>query len=151
MSYVHTPDAYLMSNEAKRAEEAKLPARDRRRIHRARLKAARRAYLASKPRCACGRVGVEAVYFMLRDAAEQEGWLCRGHRLPEETPDLEPCMCIWRRSCYGTGMIECRGCGGDNCICLCGGEMDCDGCRDCDDEDPDEDHDLDDRWSEQRP
>lgn len=50
MSYAHAPEAWLMSEDAKRAEEAKLPARDRRRIARERLKAGRRAYLASKPR-----------------------------------------------------------------------------------------------------
>lgn len=127
------------------------PIPPRMRLHegRKRFKVARRVYLASKPRCACGRVGVEAVYFMLRDAADQEGWLCRGHRLPErETPDFEPCMCDWRRCCGGTGVLDCRGCGGDLCICTCGGETECDGCEDCNEDDDsldgaysDEDHD----------
>ena len=150
MSYASVHDAWLMSAEAKRAEEAKLPAQVRRRIERARIKSLRRAYLARKPRCASGRVAVEAVYFTLRDAGEQEGWLCRGHCLPDEDPQPDPCMCIWRRTCGGLGYLECRGCGGDNCICTCGGETDCDGCEDCEMDDDaldeahfDEDHDWD--------
>lgn len=31
----------------------------------------------------------------------------------------------------GYGFFECRGCGGDLCVCICGGEMECMGCGDC--------------------
>lgn len=44
----------------------------------------------------------------------------------------ERCMCDWRDGCGGTGTIECIGCGGDACICRCGGETPCHGCEDCD-------------------
>ena len=39
------------------------------------------------------------------------------------------CMCIWR--CDGMGNAYCSGCGGDLCICVCGGEFrncECDVC-----------------------
>lgn len=42
------------------------------------------------------------------------------------------CMCDWGDGCAGTGTIHCRGCGGDLCVCRCGGEMECYGCEDCD-------------------
>lgn len=91
---------------------------------RDRLKAARRAYLASKPRCACGRVAVQSPW--------ADVFLCRRHREPEDLPDLDDCMCYWPRVCSGLGVIECSGCGGDSCVCICGGgPIECDGCRDC--------------------
>lgn len=43
------------------------------------------------------------------------------------------CMCDWSDGCGGTGVLYCDGCGGDICICRCGGEMPCDGCEDCGD------------------
>ena len=42
------------------------------------------------------------------------------------------CMCEWESGCGGLGVIHCRGCGGDQCICRCGGERDCEHCEDCD-------------------
>lgn len=46
-------------------------------------------------------------------------------------PGSRNCICEWRGGCSGVGMLECTGCGGDLCVCLCGGEQDCDGCEDC--------------------
>ena len=40
-------------------------------------------------------------------------------------------MCDFAKGCGGTGTLRCRGCGGDLCICLCGGEQACFGCEDC--------------------
>lgn len=42
------------------------------------------------------------------------------------------CMCRFRGGCGGLGVVDCRGCGGDCCICTCGGETECFGCEDCD-------------------
>jgi len=45
-----------------------------------------------------------------------------------------PCICDWPRSCSGSGMLECRGCGGDQCVCAaCSGQgvKACLGCDDC--------------------
>lgn len=48
---------------------------------------------------------------------------------PDIDDDVEDddCMCEWR--CNGMGRLACDGCGGDQCVCLCGGEDggDCDG------------------------
>lgn len=41
------------------------------------------------------------------------------------------CMCEWPDECDGTGVLHCEGCGGDLCVCVCGGECDCDGCEVC--------------------
>lgn len=49
------------------------------------------------------------------------------------------CICDWPPTCHGGGTLRCRGCGGDACICQCGGEEECYGCRDCDREDDYED------------
>ena len=47
------------------------------------------------------------------------------------------CMCDFPSSCGGTGHLECDGCGGDICVCLCGGDLgECPGCEDCADIDP---------------
>lgn len=43
------------------------------------------------------------------------------------------CICDWPKSCGGSGIIYCEGCGGDICICRCGGEDECPGCPDCND------------------
>ena len=42
------------------------------------------------------------------------------------------CMCEWEAGCSGTGVLHCRGCGGDLCVCVCGGETECEGCEWCD-------------------
>ena len=44
------------------------------------------------------------------------------------------CICDFPDTCEGFGMLHCRGCGGDQCVCAAcfgHGEMDCDGCEDC--------------------
>jgi hypothetical protein len=45
---------------------------------------------------------------------------------------MSDCVCEFGLACNGTGTIFCDGCGGDLCICLCGGEMPCEGCLYCD-------------------
>lgn len=53
--------------------------------------------------------------------------------MPEERP---VCICEWADGCGGVGTVFCEGCGGDLCVCLCGGEVPCRGCLECmDDED----------------
>jgi hypothetical protein len=52
------------------------------------------------------------------------------------------CVCEWPKRpkppalpgflCNGTGIQHCNGCGGDQCICVCGGERECPGCDACD-------------------
>lgn len=42
------------------------------------------------------------------------------------------CICEWEDGCGGTGVIYCAGCGGDQCVCQCGGELPCGGCEECD-------------------
>lgn len=41
--------------------------------------------------------------------------------------DEDGCDCEWR--CNGMGTLTCDGCGGDQCVCYCGGEYggDCPG------------------------
>jgi hypothetical protein len=41
------------------------------------------------------------------------------------------CLCDWEHGCGGLGVLRCAGCGGDQCVCRCGGEMECHGCQDC--------------------
>ena len=41
------------------------------------------------------------------------------------------CGCEWPDGCNGTGTLYCDGCGGDICVCICGGEMECPGCETC--------------------
>ena len=55
------------------------------------------------------------------------------------------CICEWPSRCGGTGMLQCEGCGGDLCVCECGGDFECFGCPDCSDWDEDwlEDEDAD--------
>lgn len=57
------------------------------------------------------------------------------------------CMCEWR-GCSGTGLEHCAGCGGDQCVCQCGGERECPGCDLCDPFDADEPLDLEDRFDD---
>jgi hypothetical protein len=52
-----------------------------------------------------------------------------------EGETLEDCMCDFGDHCGGTGWIDCAGCGGDNCICTCGGGIECWGCPECPDPD----------------
>lgn len=49
------------------------------------------------------------------------------------------CMCGWPVNCGGSGVMHCIGCGGDLCVCRCGGEGDCPGCEYCDPRDDDDD------------
>lgn len=45
--------------------------------------------------------------------------------------DEDECECDWPGGCGGLGVISCEGCGGDFCVCLCGGGSECFGCEDC--------------------
>lgn len=47
----------------------------------------------------------------------------------------EDCLRDWPSTCGGTGHLVCDGCGGDFCICTCGGESECFGCPECPDAD----------------
>lgn len=48
-------------------------------------------------------------------------------------PGGRGCICEFDEGCGGSRVLHCRGCGGDLCICRCGvGELECDGCDDCD-------------------
>lgn len=49
------------------------------------------------------------------------------------------CMCDWPDDCGGSGVLMCDGCGGDTCVCRCGGEEECPGCVLCCDVDFDMD------------
>jgi hypothetical protein len=54
----------------------------------------------------------------------------------------DACMCEWG-PCDGAGYLACGGCGGDQCVCMCGGAIECPGCAHCllevdnDEHDPD--------------
>ena len=41
------------------------------------------------------------------------------------------CICDFPKTCDGMGVLFYEGCGGDICVCRCGGEIECDGCEDC--------------------
>lgn len=41
------------------------------------------------------------------------------------------CICEWPDGCAGLGVLYCDGCGGDLCVCGCGGESQCFGCDEC--------------------
>ncbi len=58
----------------------------------------------------------------------------------DDVDDEDDCGCDWPDGCSGLGVLTCDGCGGDLCICLCGGEAECPGCDECP-----TDEDLDDR------
>ena len=45
------------------------------------------------------------------------------------------CICDFPNGCGGLGILLCNGCGGDLCVCLCGGEAECFGCEECEYED----------------
>lgn len=36
------------------------------------------------------------------------------------------CICTFPSDCGGLGVVFCDGCGGDLCVCPCGGERECD-------------------------
>jgi hypothetical protein len=48
---------------------------------------------------------------------------------------LEDCMCDFPETCQDDAGMSCTGCGGDHCICTCGGYIECWGCPDCPDPD----------------
>jgi hypothetical protein len=50
------------------------------------------------------------------------------------------CMCEWPPDCGGLGVLQCDGCGGDLCVCVCGGECECYGCALCAGDDYDDDY-----------
>ena len=50
---------------------------------------------------------------------------------PKRTSRKVECVCDWPSTCEGTGMLQCEGCGGQDCVCDCGGEIECPGCDDC--------------------
>ena len=52
---------------------------------------------------------------------------------------MSDCLCEWPEAGGGTGCLQCEGCGGDQCVCTCGGECECFGCEDCADRE-DEDY-----------
>ena len=41
------------------------------------------------------------------------------------------CICEFPSGCDGLGVLICDGCGGDLCVCTCGGERECPGCEEC--------------------
>ena len=57
--------------------------------------------------------------------------------MPETLEDKQEaikCVCVWELSCAGEGTRLCVGCGGDHCVCFCGGEIACGllgGCYEC--------------------
>lgn len=64
-----------------------------------------------------------------------------------EVPENPPCWCgerdphrdesVYEQTCGGLGTLECR-CGGDLCVCHNHGEVQCEGCDDCQDEPTDD-------------
>jgi hypothetical protein len=46
------------------------------------------------------------------------------------------CNCDFDYGCDGYGMLQCSGCGGEVCVCTCGGERPCGGCSACEEDDP---------------
>lgn len=49
----------------------------------------------------------------------------------DDLREADDCRCDWPDVCDGTGMVVCQGCGGDFCVCACGGEWECPGCDEC--------------------
>jgi hypothetical protein len=50
----------------------------------------------------------------------------------DQAPESDDgCICDWPADCGGLGTIFCDGCGGDLCVCVCGGESECFGCAIC--------------------
>lgn len=52
----------------------------------------------------------------------------------EVKPGSRECQCDWPEYCDGSAFLCCRGCGGDQCVCRCGGQMVCPGCEDCEED-----------------
>ncbi len=46
---------------------------------------------------------------------------------------MSECICDWPETCGGLGALVCGGCGGDLCVCPCGGEANCPGFDECPD------------------
>lgn len=61
-----------------------------------------------------------------------------------DVDDEYDCLCEFPSTCGGLGALVCEGCGGDFCVCACGGELDCPGCDECPNTDPHDDFDGDD-------
>lgn len=55
-----------------------------------------------------------------------------------DVDDDGDCLCDFADTCGGLGVIYCDGCGGDLCVCACGGELECPGCDECPDRDDDD-------------
>jgi hypothetical protein len=53
----------------------------------------------------------------------------------------DDCLCEFPSECNGTGVFTCEVCGGDQCVCACGGEMECPGCDECPNTEPHDDFD----------
>jgi hypothetical protein len=64
---------------------------------------------------------------------------------------MATCVCEFPSTCGGLGSLTCEGCGGDLCVCRCGGEADCPGCEDCDRDDDDYDEDDDEEEDDTEP
>jgi len=43
------------------------------------------------------------------------------------------CICSFPETCEGSEYLECEDCGGDMCVCRCGGVTVCAGCEECGD------------------
>ncbi len=46
------------------------------------------------------------------------------------------CICDFPDNCGGLGVVDCSGCGGDQCVCAaCNGQgrQECEGCGECED------------------
>lgn len=57
------------------------------------------------------------------------------------------CICTFDGECSGTGVLHCSPpCGGDLCVCICGGEEECDGCMYCTSSLDDDAADFDEGW-----
>ena len=46
-------------------------------------------------------------------------------------PGAQGCICEFPSHCGFSGTLVCFTCGGDQCVCTCGSETDCDGCPEC--------------------
>ena len=53
------------------------------------------------------------------------------------------CICDFPDGCGNLGILMCDGCGGDTCVCPCGGELDCHGCPECADGYEEDEYDYD--------
>lgn len=53
-----------------------------------------------------------------------------GRYLTDHTGDRRWYAYPQETRCRGTGSLRCR-CGGDSCVCANGGDIECEGCEDC--------------------